>query len=179
MKKIIPLILLAILMVAMPNVLAHGFIDRTNPTDGATLQTAPEQLEIWFSEPIVPDSARVTLVDGNSQSIALGAVQYADDDPAYIVVDLPQTLADGAYILSARGRVVSDGHEVTGSVVFWVGERTATAAASSANTPDYELILFFTSIMVIVGAVGYWYTHHLESELPLEPDADETAFPLK
>jgi len=121
---------------------AHATLQDTSPADDALVDVVPESVVLRFDEPVSASTGAVQVISPGG-----GRVDGAVDD-----IDGGRTLAievDG----DARGtytvafRVVSDdGHTITGSFVFHVGERTGAA------TIDQSI----PTATSAVGGVGRW-----------------------
>ncbi len=170
MKRLaIYLLLMLLLAASVSPVLAHGYIERTDPADGAELDAPPQTLRVWFNEPLVPDSGQIRVTSGAGETITPLDVRHAPDDNALLIAEMPQGLPQGAYIDSASAVVVSDGHEPVGSIVFWVGARQQ-AAAEATNTPQYSLLALFLGVMSGLGGLGWWVNRR--AGLAVERPAD-------
>jgi len=106
---------------------AHDVLERTAPTGGATLRTAPDEVTLTFNDTVLAlgTAVRVASPDGDVQS---GAAQVVDDTVTQpLAADRPA----GAY--TVYWRVTSaDGHPVTGRFGFQA-ERGAGKAGTSAT----------------------------------------------
>lgn len=177
MMKKLPLILLG-LMLVVASVSAHGYIEHTFPVDGAELDAAPERIEIWFNEALVPDSGSISIVTGNGETITPERVYHAPDSDLLLIAELPPNLPQGAYVVTASATVVSDGHQPTGSIVFWIGQRSAIAAAAPPDdSPAYIMVPVFLGILAVFGGLGFFWMRQSEST-PLRPSSDIDHYPL-
>lgn len=162
-------LLLGGLMLMVGSLAAHGYIERTNPADGAELDQSPEIIQVWFSEPLIPDSGQISLLRGDGLSIQPESVYHAADDETLIIAELPPDLLQGAYIVTASAIVVSDGHEPIGSFVFWIGARDVIASLQSENKarPAYHMLGFFAGIFALLGAVGWFWGRADNRAMPI------------
>jgi len=112
---------------------AHPVLLRSTPADGQTLQTAPRQLDLWFSEPPTEAGIEISLSDRDGKAIPLGTTRIADRGIHLVVSGFP-ALARSVYEL--RWSVVSkyDLHRLQGTLVFGVG-----LAATSTGGPARSL----------------------------------------
>jgi copper resistance protein C len=125
---------LALLAVATP-AFAHAELTGSNPAKGASLATAPKQVQLTFNETVSPKSVTVT----GPQNATWTVGQISVEGP---VVTVPVTPVGPAGDYTITYTVLSDdGDDVTGTVPFTLTgpasvptTTTATAAASSANT---------------------------------------------
>jgi methionine-rich copper-binding protein CopC len=105
---------------------AHTELESSSPADGASLTSAPTQIQLTFGEPVTlpPDPVQVTGRDGTAWQV--GAATVAGG-----VVTVPVTPSGPAQKYTISWKVVAkDGDNVTGALDF-----TLTAAASSAAVP--------------------------------------------
>ena len=113
-------------------VLAHNSLASSNPSDGATLAVAPNEI-VWIFDRSVPlDTLTVTLVDASgARSDLPGSVHGAAGDTE-VVTPLPVVQPGDA---SVRWRLVGpDGHPVTGRVDFTITQPATSAAPEVATT---------------------------------------------
>lgn len=108
---------------------AHPVLLRSTPEDGQTLQTAPRQLDLWFSEPPTEAGIEISLSDRDGKAVPLGTTRIADRGIHLVVSGFP-ALSRSVYEL--RWSVVSkyDLHRLQGTLVFGVG-----LAATSTGGP--------------------------------------------
>jgi len=110
------LAVIALLGVLSVAVLAHNHLEKTMPTDGASLTTAPDHVELWFAEK--PDLA-VTKLDamGPSGMVDLGPVHVIAKDS--IGASFKAKLAGGKYVVNWQ-TAGDDGHVSKGDFSFSV-----------------------------------------------------------
>jgi copper transport protein len=159
------LAILALLALCMP-VSAHAILVRSEPPDGASLGAAPQQLRMWFSEPIALGFTTLELVDGDGRHIPVQAhadaaslavaVRAGESAGAVLVViDLPK-LAPNVYSLHWRTLSNNDLHSTEGSLIFGVGrtaDHATTAVAALAPSP-LEVALRWLNFGAIAGLLG-------------------------
>ncbi|MFO7172764.1 MAG: copper resistance protein CopC [Bacillota bacterium] len=111
---------LAALLLAVPlagSALAHAYVERSTPADGAELSAPPPEVRITFTEPLETEFSTLTLLDAQEQPVP-GTAQAAEGDRT-LVLRLPP-LPDGVY--KVRWQVLSkDTHVTDGSIQFAVG----------------------------------------------------------
>ena len=102
---------------------AHAALVRSTPAHRAVLSTPPERVELWFSERLEPDYARLSVWSAAGTRVDLGDAAVGADRTR-LAVSLP-LLGPGTY--TVRFRVLSvDGHVVESSLVFTI--RSASRA---------------------------------------------------
>ena len=129
------LVVTAVLWLASGGVAqAHPVLLRSAPSDGQTVQTAPRQIDLWFSEPPTAAGIEVALSDRDGNAIPLGTTRIADRGIHLVVSGFPE-LPRSVYEL--RWSVVSkyDLHRLQGTLVFGVGlAATSTGEAARSVT---------------------------------------------
>ncbi len=169
-----------VLGIGMPNAQAHAFLTRSNPADGAVLETAPTRLVLDFSESVVLTGMRVSVVDGAGRELSVGEPRLVDiadggtdtttsprtttteapaeasvgaerEAPASVAVDLPP-LDRGAYRVSWATVSSDDLHRTAGVLVFGI-QTTVTAAGwvESAPAPLETVLRWLVLVAVAVG----------------------------
>jgi len=99
---------------------AHAFLDRAEPRVGATVQAAPAQLKLWFTQEIEPAFSTVKVIDSKGRRVDKGDGQVDPTSRELMRVSL-ETLGVGDY--TVVWRVVStDTHVTEGDFVFHVGK---------------------------------------------------------
>ncbi|MBI5566436.1 MAG: copper resistance protein CopC/CopD [Chloroflexi bacterium] len=153
-RRFISLIILILLFAATP-VSAHPIVIRTDPADGATLDAAPRQLSVWFTEAILIDFTTVELYDGTGRVLPVKAIRLAADDATALQIDLPE-LGAGAYRLTWRTLADDDFHVVAGAIVFGVQQAVSASGEVTNPTPGViELGLRWLNqiaLMIVIGA---------------------------
>ena len=100
------------------SVSAHSLLVRSQPSRGATVARAPERVRLWFSEPLEPAYARLSVWSEAAAQVDAGDAAVDTVDPTALSVSAPN-LAPGRY--TVRYRVLSvDGHVVESSFTFTV-----------------------------------------------------------
>lgn len=115
-------ILIALVFTAMATprvVLAHAFLERSDPAANSVLPSAPSSARLWFTEPIEPDFSDARLFDsaGNQIPTADALVTGANE----LTLPLPANLANGTYTIQWRNVSRTDGHPQAGYVPFTIG----------------------------------------------------------
>lgn len=122
---------LAFATFAAPSAQAHDQLVSSTPAADAVLTTAPERVELVYTEEIVELGVIVEVVGFDGQNWVVGTPTVAS---TVVTVPLQPGMFEGAYEL--RWRVVSsDGHPIDGTSTFTVthaDEGTETPSPSSA-----------------------------------------------
>ena len=107
----------AALLFSASTALPHSALLRAEPKVGSTVNSPPEQVQLWFSEPVEP--AFSTAVVSNAAGAVVGSnAKVAADDRRRLELALP-ALPAGVYRVDWS--IVSiDGHKTSGSFIFTV-----------------------------------------------------------
>jgi copper transport protein len=114
----------------------HATLRSSSPAAGSTLDRAPAEIRLVFSEEIEPSLGGIRLVGPDGRDTRLAAAGDPRDVSA-LVAPVPPGLANGTY--RVEWRIVSeDGHPIDGRFEFTLaasgGAGAATIAPSSAAT---------------------------------------------
>lgn len=98
---------------------AHAFLNRAVPGVGTTVQAAPSQLELRFTENIVLAFSGVRIVAAGGAPVAAGKPTIPSGQPNVLQVRLGHPLKPGTYLVTWH--VVSvDTHHTLGTYKFTV-----------------------------------------------------------
>jgi copper transport protein len=134
---------------------AHASLVRAEPADGALVAEAPAALRLTFNEPVTPLVMRLIAPDGTATTPAASAENTT-------VTVKPATLRRGTHVLSWRV-ISADGHPVGGSLMFSVGEASATPASGAlpAGDPLVRVALWTTKVVIylalLIGIGGAFF----------------------
>lgn len=133
MKRFIFLVGLLALFAIISPALAHSELAGSQPSPGAQLAESPAEIQLTFTEPVNAESRIVVLAEGFQ---AVGGVEAQVDalNPAVVRAPLP-VLEPGAYTVQWTASS-ADGHEISGSYTFSVGEAAGEASEEDANMPS-------------------------------------------
>ncbi len=99
---------------------AHAHLVRATPAAGGTVQAAPSEVTLRFSEKLEPKFSSVLVRDLAGKQVDKGDATVDKADRMVIRVLLPQ-LEPGVYTVEWRA-VSADTHKVNGNFTFKVGE---------------------------------------------------------
>ena len=151
----------AILFISQP-ISAHANLLQSSPKPSEELDTPPERVIIWFTEPIEAAFSSISVLDSAGKELTAGAAAFDATEPTAMWVPL-QPLENGTYLVVWRNVSSVDGHKVTGSFLFAVGE---TLAADSISTVTEQPLLqspadpfvrwaIYIGIAVFVGGIVF------------------------
>jgi hypothetical protein len=120
MKSFRTLLLAAVVgLFAATTAWAHAFLDHAVPGVGATVQSSPSELELSFTQDLVPAFSGASLASAEGGAVATGKATVNAASPSVLHVPLGQKLKPGVYVVNWH--VVSvDTHRSTGSYKFTV-----------------------------------------------------------
>jgi copper transport protein len=138
---------------------AHAFLQRSTPADGVVLDSAPEHLQLEFSEAVVLAATRIDVVDSDGHHYAARQLHViAQQDAAgwtglAVAASLP-SLPRNAYRVSWETLSGDDLHRTSGLFVFGVGQPVSAAGLSEpAPRPDEAALrwLVFVALSLALG----------------------------
>lgn len=106
---------------ASAEVSAHANQVRTSPAADSELETSPDRIVVWFSEPIEPRLSKIRVLDSDGNQVDNEDSILSPTEPTAVVVTLPE-LDNGTYTAVWGNTSTVDGHSVVGSFRFAVGE---------------------------------------------------------
>jgi len=116
--KRIALSLFLIVLLGLVKLEAHAFLRHAEPAVGSTVQKSPNEVRIWFTEPIQPVLSIIKVFDVMEKQIDKKDTHSDGGSKTSLQVSLP-SLGPGLY--KVIWRVVSvDGHSTTGDFTFRV-----------------------------------------------------------
>ena len=130
-------IVAAVLLVVIPvsGAAGHAGLAFSNPEDGATLDVAPEEVVLTFTEELLTDLVEISVLDAQDNPVVVTEVPQTPPPGTDVKVPWPADLPPGDY--SVAFRVVSaDGHPVTGRVTFsYAQQREVAEEPAPSNEP--------------------------------------------
>jgi copper transport protein len=98
---------------------AHAALLRTEPVASRTVNAAPGEVRLTYSEPVEPRFAIVSVTDADGTQVTAGAPARAPGSPQTLVTPL-RRVPEGWYLVFWRV-ISADGHPVRGAFTFAVG----------------------------------------------------------
>ena len=139
---------------------AHANLLESSPKPSQELDTAPEHVIIWFTEPIESAFSSISVLDASGAKVTGGEPEFDATEPTAMWVPI-QPLDNGTYTVVWRNVSSVDGHKVIGSFLFAVGEPLGAAVAveeqpllQSPTDPVIRLIIYI-SIAVFAGGLFF------------------------
>lgn len=157
------LVLMGITAVIPQRTHAHASVVGSDPADNAVLDEPPEQVHIWFTEPVAVDFSTFRVLDINGQPVELTGIQRDETDHKNITLHLPE-LSEGVYSIHWNVLSEADGHDTKGVIAFGIG---SGADLSAAHTGDTETAvswgevtlrwLNYSLLALITGSLAVYY----------------------
>jgi methionine-rich copper-binding protein CopC len=100
--------------------LAHAFLDHSDPAVGSTVKTPPTVMHLWFTQELEPAFSWVTVSDKSGAAVSDGTATIDPSNPNEMTVKL-KPLPAGTY--TVKWHVLSvDTHTTEGDFNFQVGK---------------------------------------------------------
>lgn len=131
LRRLWALLLLAgiTLLVAAPPAMAHVVLRSSNPAEGNTLSSAPSQIQLTFDKNVTLPSEPITISGSDGAAWTLGSASASGTN---VTAPVQAAGADGTYRLNYLV-IGDDGHPVSGSVNFVLGEGSLTSSSSASG----------------------------------------------
>jgi copper transport protein len=113
---------------------AHAILLRSNPAQDAVLSTAPDQVQMWFTEALNPVGSTAAVVNEANQRIDKRDAFVSPDDATEMDVTLQPNLSPGIYVVVWRTDSADDGHVLVGSFLFTVARPDGTVPTLKSGT---------------------------------------------
>ncbi|MGB5091150.1 MAG: copper resistance protein CopC, partial [Nitrososphaeraceae archaeon] len=140
----------------------HAFVLSSNPSQSQSLPQSPQQVNVFFSEPVDLRFSHLKVLDSNGKQVDKGDVHHLQNDESTLTVSVP-LLKDGTYTVSTNVLSQIDGHVTDNAFVFGVGEPVVLPTNVSTSTTSStlylpEAIARFPTLLAQVMIVGAAFT---------------------
>ena len=137
--------------------MAHANLADARPAPNSVLETAPETVIAWFTEPIEAGLSEIRVLDSSGARVDLGDTTVDPNDPTAIFVGL-EPLPNGTYTVAWRNVSTVDGHLVRGSFLFSVGEPLSAVDVEAPGQPlfqsPWEPVVRWAILIAALAVVG-------------------------
>ena len=137
--------------------MAHANLADARPAPNSVLETAPETVIAWFTEPIEAGLSEIRVLDSSGARVDLGDTTVDPNDPTAIFVGL-EPLPNGTYTVAWRNVSTVDGHLVRGSFLFSVGEPLSAVDVEAPDQPlfqsPWEPVVRWAILIAALAVVG-------------------------
>lgn len=131
--------LLSVLMA--PTGSAHADLQVSTPGGGESLEVAPEEIRLTFSEELFEELVEISILDAAGDLYSTIKVEQTPPPGTDVIFPWPPQAPPGEYSIAYRV-VSADGHPVTGTVSFSYAatapEPSALEPSSSDSTPSAQ-----------------------------------------
>lgn len=119
---------------AVATVEAHATLVRSDPPAGAILQIPPEQVRLWFNEPVEPGFSQAQVLNSQDQRVDRNDGRVLAEDPRSMLVSL-EPLEPGVYQTVWKALSAVDGHVTEGTFHIAIGVEAPPARPPSLELP--------------------------------------------
>ena len=117
MRFFIPLVTAAVVLLAPAVADAHAHLDHANPAVGSTIDTAPQDLTLWFTQKLEAAFSGVDVMGPSGASVGAGKAEVSGNTMRIAIKP------DGPGAYHVHWHAVSvDTHKTEGSFIFTVGK---------------------------------------------------------
>lgn len=137
---------------------AHAALLRTDPVASRTIDAAPAEVRLTYSEPVEPRFAIVSVTDATGRQVTSGEPASAPGSPQTLVTPLRQ-VGEGWYLVFWRV-ISADGHPVRGAFTFAIGPNPGpppqfvVPSLSETATTTRLLVARWVVFLSLLGALG-------------------------
>ena len=111
------LISFCILLALTTPVWAHSSLAHSEPKNGAVLKQAPQEVRMWFTEPIKAGLSTIEVRDATGKQVDKRDLHVDKETPALVHLSLVAGLAPGSYTVTWSA-VAQDLHVAKGRLTF-------------------------------------------------------------
>jgi copper transport protein len=122
-------------LVPVSPVMGHAQLLSSSPGAGVTVASAPDELELVFSEAVDPAFASIRLTAEDSGAVDVGSTEVDPGDGHRVTATVP-VLVDGVYTVLWQVLSAADGHVTSGSFQFGVGDAVPAPGRSGSRPGD-------------------------------------------
>ena len=140
----------------------HAFVLNSSPSQSQSISASPQQVNVFFSEPVDLRFSHLKVLDSNGKQVDKGDVRHLQNDESTLTVSVP-SLKDGTYTVSTSVLSQIDGHVTDNAFVFAIGEAVVVPNNVSTTTESSTLYLpeamarfptLLAQVMIVGAAFG-------------------------
>ncbi|MDF2627781.1 MAG: copper resistance protein CopC [Symbiobacteriaceae bacterium] len=138
--------------------LAHATLQQARPQPDITLDQAPARVELTFTEEVEAGFGAIAVYDHTGARVDKGDAALDPTNVTRVLASLP-VLGDGLYTVSWRV-LSADGHPISGTYGFTVGQGIAGATYFQPELPDPDrpplgvLVGYWLAVAGLMAATG-------------------------
>ena len=121
-------------VVMAPTASAHADLQVSTPEDGESLEIAPEEIRLTFSEELFEELVEISILDAAGDLYSTIEVEQTPPPGTDVIFPWPTKAPPGEYSIAYRV-VSADGHPVTGTISFSYAA-TAVEPSPSDTAPQ-------------------------------------------
>jgi copper transport protein len=157
----------------------HAFVINSSPSQSQSISKSPQQVNVFFSEPVDLRFSHLKVLDSNGKQVDKGDVHHLQNDESSLTVSLP-LLKDGTYTVSTNVLSQTDGHVTDNAFVFGIGEAVVVPTNVSTTTTSSTLYLpeaiarfptLLAQVMIVGAAFGTLWLWRPLSKITLLTDS--------
>src|SRR5438128_12701540 len=144
-------------------VAAHAVLLRGTPSDRQTLERAPDQVQLLFSEPLDQVFSSLRVQDASGKRVDKGDGRVEPTNDHLLVISLQPSLPNGVYTVFWRSLSAIDVHPDEGQYQLFVGvpvaqQTTSSAAGVTTSTPEttFGRWWFYLGASLFGGSLAMW-----------------------
>ncbi len=149
MRKLLPLIVCALVVLPPAPAHAHAALIATNPAQGTIVQYQPVQIDLTFSEPITPVVDKIRIIGPDGQRWDKGTPRAEGTE---LRIPMNENLLYGTYLVSFRV-ISADNHPVPGGFTFHYVEQSTSPVPAVAPEPEDDPAV--SKSIMLAKYVGY------------------------
>jgi len=136
-------------------VYGHPIVTDSNPKQFQSLETAPDRVVVYFTEPIVLQYSQISVIDSEGNRVDDGNAENYNGDSSTISVPLKSDLSEGTFTINTKVLSAVDGHVVDESLVFSIGEGKGDFTQVESGSKDiFDLLSIENALSRIPGYIG-------------------------
>jgi len=117
--RAIALTAVAVMLLSNSAVCAHAEVASSNPPAGATVQTAPTEVSITFTEEVEPKFSTIEILDAKGKRVDQGPAKTEPNDAKILSVAV-KPLTAGTYKVIWHAISSDDSHKTKGTYQFTI-----------------------------------------------------------
>ena len=154
MRRALPVLAIALALVAPASAFAHATLEASSPERGQRLAAVPSEVQLRFDEPVEASFGALRVFDERGREVQQGKPVRPGGNSSRVAVKLRPGLRPGGF--TATYRVISaDSHPVSGGFVFTVGDAGAPARTVDELLQGSDAGAVTSTAFAVVRAVQY------------------------
>ena len=118
-----------------PTAFAHADLQVSTPEDGESLEIAPEEVRLTFSEELFEELVEISILDAAGDLYSTIEVEQTPPPGTDVIFPWPTQAPPGEYSIAYRV-VSADGHPVTGTISFSYAATAPEPSTPEPSTPE-------------------------------------------